>query len=146
MSVHRGGVPQYQVLSQVTGPRSFPGGTPVPDYFPGHWSQVLSWGCPGQDGGTLGWDTPSQVRLGDPPGQVRLGYPLARLGCGIDQVESGWGTSWAGQFGVCTLGQVRMGVPQDGEPSPGQDGCTPKQVRLGYPPPQNSRANTCYVI
>ena len=34
------------VLSQVTGPMSFLGGTPVPGSFPGHWSQVLSTGVP----------------------------------------------------------------------------------------------------
>ena len=39
-----GGVSQIQVLSLISGPRSFPGGTPVQDSFPGFWSQVLSRG------------------------------------------------------------------------------------------------------
>ena len=41
------GVPQSQVLSEVTGPRFFPGGTPFPGSFSGHWSQVLSGGVGG---------------------------------------------------------------------------------------------------
>ena len=39
-------VPQSQVLSQVSVPRSFLGGTPVPGSFPGLWFQVLSGGTP----------------------------------------------------------------------------------------------------
>ena len=69
LSTPNGGIPQSQVLSQVTDPRSFPrgGGFSVPGSFSGHWSQVLS----------RGYDSPGQ-------GYPSTGYPPAR---------SGWGTS-----------------------------------------------------
>ena len=80
-----GGVPQSQVLSQVSGPRSFPlGGTPVPGSFPGpFWGGYPS---PGRGvpqswpGGYLSTGySPGQDRTGvplsPPPGQVRMGYP-----------------------------------------------------------------------
>ena len=77
------GVPQSQVLSQVTGPKSFSGGTPV---LAGQGTPVLAEGqrtpWPGQDWGTpppqpgqdevpslamSGWGTPGQVRMRYPP-------------------------------------------------------------------------------
>ena len=54
LSVHRM-VPQSQVLSQVTGPRSFPGGTPVLAWRAKSWLR----GCPSPGGGTRTWVHPS---------------------------------------------------------------------------------------
>ena len=79
-----GGVHQSQVLSQVTGPMSFPGGTPVPGSFPGHWSQVTGprsfLGVPHPDQGVpQSWQDGvpplARSRWGTPPtSQVRMGY------------------------------------------------------------------------
>ena len=78
-----GGVPQSQVLSKVTGPRSFAEGTLVPSFFQGHWSQEVvpqSWlgvpqygvsHWPGQDG-----VTPPPVKSGCGTSQPGVGYPL----------------------------------------------------------------------
>ena len=85
------GVPQSQVLSKVSGPRPFPGGTPVPGSFQGLWSQVLSRGIPQSQvlskvSGPRsflgdGYPIPSQD-LGSPPlTRTGLGYsPGAGLG------------------------------------------------------------------
>ena len=81
-------------------PRCFPrsflgGGTSNPGSFPGHWSQVLSWGYP-----SPGWrGVPQSWLVEGTPGQGSP--PLAR---------SGWGTPWPGQDGV-PPSQDRTGVP-----------------------------------
>ena len=86
------GVPQSQVLSQVTGPRSFLG---LPQSWLWAGTPVLA---------RSGWGTPSQNRMGYPPyppskpgqdgvpsGLVRIGYPSAlartRLGYPLKQVS-----------------------------------------------------------
>ena len=86
------GVPQSQVPSKVTGPRPFPGGTPVPGSFQGFWSQVLSGGTPipaegtpvlpggvpqSWPGGTTVLTGGTPVLAGGTPGQE---YPLVRTG------------------------------------------------------------------
>ena len=93
VSVHTwGGVPQSKVLFQVTNPRSFLEGTPVPGSFSGHWSQVLSqvYPNPGQEG------TP-QVRWGTPWPGLRYPPPLDRT------AERALATQWA----VCLLHSCR---------------------------------------
>ena len=69
------GIPQLQVFSQVSGPRSFLGSTPVQGSFSGLWSQSLSrWGGTQAQLGRvpqfwLGGGTPSQDRTGVHPCQ-----------------------------------------------------------------------------
>ena len=142
----RGGLPQTLVLSQVTGPRSFPGGYPCPRFFPrslvpgsfqghqfpgpfwgyssprffpGHWSQVLSGGypSPGQ-----GYSSPGRGYPSPAGGYPVMEYPLARIGLGYPPAWAGWGIQ------------------------PGQMGCPPPLAWSGWgtPPGQNSRASTCY--
>ena len=75
------------VLSQVTGPRSYLGGTPVQGSFPGPWGGGW-YSSPGSFSGY--WSqvflgTPSQVRMGCcSPGKVRIGY------CTPSQVRMGY--------------------------------------------------------
>ena len=75
----------------------------VPSSFPGHWSQVLSWGTIVIGPRSFPGDTPSLAR----------GYPIPSL---------------AGQ-GTPPPSQVRM----VGYPSPSQGVPHPSQVRMGYP-------------
>ena len=100
VSVSRG-VPQSQVLSQVTGPRPFLGGYSSSRFFPR--SLVRSslrmqgyprTGYPWARGQGSGLPT-SQVRMGGipgwgPPSHVRLEYPLGRTGLRHPPVRSGW--------------------------------------------------------
>ena len=77
----RGGVPQ--VLSHVSGPRSFPGGTQVPGFLPDLWSQV-----PGSLTGPF-------LGRGYPSAMSALGYPslvgVPQSWTGAIPARSGWG-------------------------------------------------------
>ena len=104
VSVHsHRGILQFQVLSQVSGPRFFTGGTTVPGSFPHLWSQVLSQGVPQSQvlswvsgpssflgvpqswpEGSEDWSTPSQDRTGVPPPPPRTEQQSKYLLC------SGW--------------------------------------------------------
>ena len=77
-------VPQSQVPSQVTGPRSFPVGYPSSRFFP---RSPLGGGYPSPGQGV--------PQYGVPPGQVRMGYTPPQ----------------PGQDGVHPPSQVRMGYP-----------------------------------
>ena len=126
LSVHtwEGGVPQSQVISQVTFPRSFlEGGTPV-------WCALP----PARTG--LCCIPPSQDRTGVAPGQAWMGYFLPLQGYpqpgqdwGILLARSGWGTLWPGQ--------------DWGTPPPARSGCGTPNYDWGTPLGQNNRASTC---
>ena len=122
-------------------PQSFPGGTPVPGSFPGHWSQVLSRGNP-----SPGWaGTPVLAR--DTPG---LGYPPARSRWGTPSQV--WSTPWPGMEypSIVSTGvspsQKKLGYPKPSQnevppfarngvlPSKDRTGVSPSQFRMGYPP------------
>ena len=133
LSTPGGGVPQRQVLSQVTGPRSFPEGTPVPGSFPGHRSQALSgeypspqWGylsmVPSYGQARMGYPQPGQDRV--PPSQDSTGVPPGQVRMGYDPPQPGWGT---------TPPTARTGY----HPQEGQDGVP--LARSGWGAPQTEQ-------
>ena len=103
-----GGValPQSQVLSQVTGPRSFPGGTPV---LAGGVTVRMRYPPPSQDG------------MGHPPGQIRMTYPPSKARMGYPRPGQNGVPSWPGQDEI--------------PPMTGEDGYPHPQPGLGCPPP-----------
>ena len=68
------GVPQSQILSQVTGPRSFLGGGSTPVLARGY-SVLAGGGGVGYPSMGSGWGTPQSGQDGVPPSQVRKGHP-----------------------------------------------------------------------
>ena len=81
--VHSQGVPQSQVLSQGSGTRSFPGGTPV---LTGRGTPVPDRGYPRT--GVL----PGQDRTQVPPGQDRTWVPPGQDSTGVPPQGQDWGT------------------------------------------------------
>ena len=79
-------IPQSKVLSQISGLKSFLGGTPVPGSFTGLWFQIIfGVGYPSPRHG-VPWDITyptARKRLGDLLGQDS-GYPPARTGVTTD--------------------------------------------------------------
>ena len=136
LSVHNW-VPQSQVLSQVIGPRSFPGGYPSPRFFPrslvpGPFQGIPSpgWGVPQScQGVTQRWGTLSRSGWGTPPAIIGLGYPADQVRMGILLARSGLGTTQPGQDGVHP-GQDRAGVPALARSG---WGTPPSQVRMRHP-------------
>ena len=103
LSVHRGGrrggIVQSQALSQVSGPMSISGGTPVPGSFPGLWCQVLCGGTPlkGYPLANTGLGYSPENGVTPPPPPAGTGYPLPLLALGYHP----WDRT-AGRYASCS--------------------------------------------